>query len=285
MIEDSTPGSSTCPALASPRTSHTTRPSFDAHAQDWEAYTATVLGRLRQDLTLHHLMVHLGPSPGHLQVLDAGGGTGGYALPLAEQGHQVCLLDFAPGMLAIARGKAEGRDPSLLERLTFRCAPVEEVPKLFAPGHFDLILCHTLLEYVAEPREVLQILAVVLRAGGLISLLCVNPHADALRWALARGDLERARLALSEGVSGADLFGLPRRTMPAEGVRQAMAQAGLDEVATHGVRIFADYQPSEKLADPAFLEQLTALELAASGLEPYRSIARYIQLIGVKPEI
>lgn len=256
--------------------------AFDAKAEAWEDYTATPLGWLRQELTLRHLSPHLGSLPRSLKVLDAGGGTGSYALPLAQQGYQVCLLDFSAQMLAIARQKVEQLDPSLLERMDFCCALVEETPGLFPSDHFDLVLCHTLLEYVSEPQEVLQALTTVLRPGGLISLLFANPYADVLRWALAKGDLERARLALHERVSSADLFGLPRRTFPAEMVQEAMTQAGMEVVAEYGVRIFADYLPAEKLADPEFFARLLELEMAAGTLHPYRLIARYTHLLGRK---
>jgi fumarate hydratase class II len=258
--------------------------AFDAKAKAWDDYTATPLGRLRQELTLRHLMQHLGSPSRHLEVLDAGGGTGGYVLPLVQQGHQVCLLDFSTRMLALARRKVERVDPSLVERMEFCCAPVEETARLFPPHRFDLILCHTLLEYVPQLHEVLCALAAVLRPGGLLSLLFVNPCADALRWALARCDLDKARLALREQISSADLFGLPRFTFRAETVRQAMAQAKVEVVAHYGIRIFADYLPAEKLADPEFFAHLLELEMAAAALHPYRLIARYTQLLGRKQE-
>jgi S-adenosylmethionine-dependent methyltransferase len=243
------------------------------------------LGRLRQELTLRYLGQHLGSLARSLKVLDAGGGTGSYALPLAQQGHQVCLLDFSAQMLAIAQRKAEQLDPSLLGRMDFCHAPVEEISRLFPPDHFDLILCHTLLEYVSEPWEVLRALTIMLRPGGLISLLLVNPYADPLRWALTRGDLEKARLALCEQVSPADLFGLPRRTFPAEVVQETMNQARVEMVAEYGVRIFADYLADEKLADPEFFSLLLELEAVAGTLYPYRLIARYTYLLGRKPEV
>jgi S-adenosylmethionine-dependent methyltransferase len=233
---------------------------------------------------MRHLAQHLRSLPRGLKVLDAGGGTGSYALPLAEQGHQVCLLDFSAQMLAIARQKVEQLDPSLLKWMDFCHAPVEEIPRLFPPDHFDLILCHTLLEYVSEPWEVLRILITVLRPAGLISLLLTNPYADPLRWTLGRGDLEKARLALHEQVSSADLFGLPRRTFPTEMVQETINQAGVEMVAEYGVRIFADYVADEKLADLDFFSRLLELEAVAGTLYPYRLIARYIQLLGRKSE-
>jgi S-adenosylmethionine-dependent methyltransferase len=273
------------PALpASLTTRHESHAAFDANAKAWDEYTNTPLGRLRQTLTMRHLVQYLGSLAPGLRVLDVGGGTGSYALPLARMGYQVCLLDFSAQMLDIARQKARRLGAPLMERMDFCHASVQDVPGLFPPDHFDLILCHTLLAYVSAPREILRALSVVLQPGGLLSLLFANPYADPLRWALAKQDLERARLTLREQVSSADLFGLPRRTFTAEAMQAAMAQVGVQVVAAYGVRIFADYVPAEKLADPAFYARLLELETAAATLVPYRLIARYNQLLGKKSE-
>ena len=122
----------------------------------------------------------------------------------------------------------------------------------------------------------------MLRPGALISLLLANPHADAMRWALASVDLEKARLALREPVSSADLFGVPRRTYPAQAVREALMRAGVEVVAEYGARIFADYLPAEKLADGEFFAHVLELEMAAGALHPYKLIARYLHLLGRK---
>ena len=47
------------------------------------------------------------PGGGPRDALDAGCGTGFLSLELAARGHRVTGIDFAPAMLAAARGKAE----------------------------------------------------------------------------------------------------------------------------------------------------------------------------------
>jgi S-adenosylmethionine-dependent methyltransferase len=263
--------------------------AFDAKAQDWEAYTHTPLGRLRQELTQRRLAQHLDACQPGLHVLDAGGGTGSYALPLAQIGHSVCLVDASARMLAIARQKAEQLDPALLARVEFCCAPVEALPDRFrrrgGAGHFDLVLCHTLLEYVPDPWATVRILVALLKPGGLLSLLCANPHADPLRWAIAKGDLDRARQALDETVFSADLFGLARATFTAEAMQEALAREGVDVMAAYGVPVFADYLPADRVADPTFYARLLALESQAGARTPYRLIARYNHLVGRKRAI
>jgi 2-polyprenyl-3-methyl-5-hydroxy-6-metoxy-1,4-benzoquinol methylase len=261
---------------------HPSLASFDANAGGWEDYTTTPRGRLRQELTQAHLAQHLDLSRGAMRIMDAGGGTGSYALPLAQLGHTVCLLDFSSRMLDMARQKAAQHGPALVKRIEFCHASAAEVPERFAAGSFDLVLCHTLLEYVPDPWQALRSLIAVLRPGGWISLLFANPHAAPLHWALARGDLDKARLSLHEPVSSADLFHLPRRTFRVEETKGALTRAGVDVVAAYGVRIFADYMPADRLSDPAFYARLLSLETAASTLLPYRLLARYHHLLGRK---
>ena len=256
--------------------------AFDAKAQAWDDYTLTPLGKLRQELTLCHLAQHL-KTPGRpLMVLDAGGGTGGYALPLAQAGHHVSLLDFSSSMLAIAKAKIKVIDSTLIERCAFYCDSIERVCELFPQDRFDMVLCHTLLEYVAEPWQALRDLLSLVRPGGMISLLLVNACAEPLRWAVAKLDPDQARKALSAGAASADLFGVPRRMFKSEAVRQALAREGAHVLAEYGVRIFADYYPAAKLGNPDVWAQLYELELSASDKDPYRALGRYLHLVGTK---
>jgi S-adenosylmethionine-dependent methyltransferase len=256
--------------------------AFAKHAQDWERYTTTPLGRLRQELVLAHLRQRMEALPASAKVLDAGAGTGGYALALAQQGHHVHLLDVAAEMLTLARWRLGEENPSLLERVEFSCFPVELADERLPSDHFDVVLAHTLLEYVDDPWDVLHSLVHVLAPGGLLSLLVVNPRAEALRLAWVKRDLLQARRALTESLSKADLFGLQRKGLPADRIRQELTQSHVDTVAEYGIRIFADYFSAEELDDPVFLSRLQDLELEASHLEPYKGVARYLHVLGTK---
>jgi 2-polyprenyl-3-methyl-5-hydroxy-6-metoxy-1,4-benzoquinol methylase len=256
--------------------------AFEDHAGKWEQYTRTPLGRLRQELVLYHLLDHLSARPLGLGVLDAGSGSGGYALALAQKGHRVWLVDFSQAMLDIARQSFREAAPDALARAEFYVWPIEELPVHLAGQSYDVVMCHTLLEYVPQPLQVLRALAGMVRPGGTLSLLLANPDAEALHWALTKRDLDHARRALSSSVGQADLFGLPRRSLPLDLVRSALRQAGLVPAAEYGVRIFADYLSADELADDAFYARLWSLEVEASQIEPYKRIARYAHIIASK---
>jgi len=255
--------------------------SFQTQAAAWDGYTSTPLGRLRTDLALHHLVRHAPPSESSqgLAVLDAGGGTGSYALPLVAQGYRVCLLDFSSEMLNVARRRSDGMAVSTGEGLETVLSPVQDVERLFPSDHFDIALCHTLLEYVESPADIIHQLAAVLVPGGLLSLLFVIPCADALRWALSRHDMQTALHALHSPSSKSDMFGLSRQVYSPCVVHQWLEDEGLAIEGEYGIRIFADHLPPEKLSNPEFYSALWQLEVEASDLDPLRQIGRYRQII------
>ncbi len=70
--------------------------------------------KIYEPVTWDNVRRFLPPPPA--QVLDAGGGTGRWTLPLAEAGYDVTLTDLSQGMLDVARSKLEAA--GLLERVT-----------------------------------------------------------------------------------------------------------------------------------------------------------------------
>jgi S-adenosylmethionine-dependent methyltransferase len=258
---------------------------FGAGAEAWAAYNQQPLGRIRREVTWRNLAPHLpeiagdGPRP---RVLDAGGGSGELALRLAQKGYGVWLLDYAPAMLDQARQRASAAQEDVRSRLTLCLMSVDDATSAFAPGFFDAITCHTLVEYLPEPGDALRGLASLLRAGGLFSLSFVNRHAEVLRQAWSRGDPAAALSRLEQGSFSAGLFGLQGLAYTEEEASGWLQDLGFCVTAGYGVRSFADYMPADRLADAAFFDTLLDLELAAASRSPYRSMARYVHLVAKK---
>ena len=88
-----------------------------------------------------------------LRVLDIGAGLGHMSLWLAQQGHQVTLAEPAEPMLEGARKQfAEAGQTG-----TFIQAPWQDVES-HVEGRFDLVICHAVLEWLAEPQAILPVL-------------------------------------------------------------------------------------------------------------------------------
>lgn len=258
---------------------------FDAGAEAWARYNQEPLGRIRREVTWHNLAPYLpdvadGQDPPRL--LDAGGGSGELALKLAQRGYRVWLLDYAPAMLDQARQAAQALADEVQARLTFCLMPVCDGPDSFAPGFFDAILCHTLIEYVTEPRDTLRGLASLLRGGGLLSISFVNRHAEVLRQVWSRGDPAGALIRLEDGTFCASLFSLSGVAYTAEEVIGWLPGIGLTLTKSFGVRLFADYVQHGRLDEPEFFAALLRLEIAAASHSPYCLLARYAQLLAHK---
>jgi ubiquinone/menaquinone biosynthesis C-methylase UbiE len=97
---------------------------------------------------------------GPLDALDVGCGTGFLALELAERGHRVTGVDFAPAMIGLARRKAAERGVSIrLEE-----ADAEHLP--YPSGSFDFAISRHLLWTLPHPEAAIDEWTRVLRPGG-----------------------------------------------------------------------------------------------------------------------
>jgi ubiquinone/menaquinone biosynthesis C-methylase UbiE len=244
--------------------------AFDNKIEAWVQYNTSAGGKLRHAVILQHLQAQLPPTSA--RILDVGGGTGEMAADLAKMGHAVTMLDFSLGMIEQAGRHCDE------SKVTLVYADASQLEALFQPESFDLVLCHSLLEFVDDPPAFLIALARVARSQGLLSIVVGNRYHFSLRAALLAQDFHQARLSLDDEIPTTDLFGLPRHTFYPEEVQHMIKAAQLRMIGEFGVRIFADL-----LGKPLELnEDLLALELAASARLPYRRLARFIQFIARK---
>jgi S-adenosylmethionine-dependent methyltransferase len=213
-----------------------------------------------------------------LTVVDVGGGTGGFAVPLAQAGHHVTVVDANPDALAaLTRRAAEAGVP---DRIRAVQGDGDALAGLIPSGSADLVLCHSVLEVVDDPATVVKALAATLRPGGAASVLVANRAGAALARAIG-GHLDAAAAVLTDpdGLSGArDTL---RRRFTGESVVALLTSAGLAVEEIHGVRVVADLLPGAVLEGQA--EALLAFELAASTQLPYRDIATQLHLLARKP--
>ena len=129
-----------------------------------------------------------------LDVIDAGGGTGGFAVPLAALGHSVTVVDPSPDSLAAAQRRAAEVDV----RISAIQGEAAGLDSVVGESAADLVICHSVLEYVDSPADALAAIARVLRPGGTVSVLAASVAAAILhravsgRFADARALLDRA---------------------------------------------------------------------------------------------
>lgn len=246
---------------------------FDAALTTWQQWQESPWGRLRYTLAEANLARHLGPAP--LRILDLAGADGGDAVRLAAQGHHVTIVDFSPGMLAAARVRAGDLPVECVE------ADVLDLPSSIVSGGFDVVLCHNLLQYQADPATALKCALAPLRPGGLVSVMAINRHSEPLVTAIRKLDLVAARTALTTDQARTQTFDTTITLHTAEEVTAVLTGLGCPVLGHYGIRSVCDYiADDDRKHDPAFFAQLEALELAVTDRPPYVHTARIFHLVG-----
>ncbi len=209
-----------------------------------------------------------------VSVVDVGGGTGGFAVPLARAGHSVMVVDASPDALAALTRRAA--EAGVAERVWAVQGDADSLADLVEPGEADLVLCHSVLEVVDAPSDVASALAGTLRSGGAASVLVANRAAAVLARAMS-GQLDIAATALADPDGRAGNRDTLRRRYDVESATALLTKAGLTVDEVHGVRVVADLVPGG-IAERE-QEELVAFELATSGRSPYRDIASQLHLL------
>jgi S-adenosylmethionine-dependent methyltransferase len=199
-----------------------------------------------------------------LRVLDIGAGLGHMALWLAEQGHQLTLAEPAEAMLDGARERFAAAGQSA----TFIQASWQELDAELPP--FDLVLCHAVLEWLAEPASILPTLRRLTSADGWLSLAFYNKDALIYR-NLLKGQFEKLRTARLAGIK--DSLTPQQPVDPRWLVLQLEADWRIEDRT--GVRVFHDYMPSH-FQQRAALEDLLEMELAYRRHPAYAGLGRYL---------
>lgn len=208
-----------------------------------------------------------------LAVVDVGGGTGGFAVPLARAGHRVTVVDASPDALAALTRRAA--EAGVQDAVTAVQGDGDRLAALVPAGTADLVLCHSLLEVVDNPGGVVRALAAALRPGGAASVLVANRAAAVLARAMG-GHLDAAAALLADPDGRVGPRDTLRRRFDAATVAAMLTGAGLAVEEIHGVRVLADLVPATVAeADAAALLEL---ETAVAGLPPYRDIAAQLHL-------
>lgn len=209
-------------------------------------------------------------TPGQVaELLDCGGGSGTYAVPLAVAGADVTVVDISADALAtLSHRAAEAGVAALVHPVQ---GDVEALGDLLNGRHFDLVLAHGILEAVDDVAGTFNSIAERVRPGGVMSVLVTNPAASVLARALA-GEPQAALAELD------DLATVAARVGP-DVVQQLCHAAGLVVEARHGIGVFSDLVPGSALDQPGARDALDQLDADAAGRSPFAEIAARVHLL------
>lgn len=238
-------------------------------------------GELRQaviwrDLTSALPEIECAATGGPLRVLDVGGGLGHFSVRLSQLGHTVTYNDLSPIMARKARTRASSA--GVVDQIAWYTGPYQELTDQLQEG-FDLILCHALLEWLAEPARLIPALSPLLNPEGRLSF-CFYNQAGIVYRNLIKGNFNWINNQDRYQANHNSLT--PHHACTLEQVNDWLTVAGLVTSSISGIRVFSDYTVDKRggLNTP---ESVFEMELNYSRLEPYKWLGRYLHIIATHP--
>jgi SAM-dependent methyltransferase len=199
-------------------------------------------------------------------------------LLLARRGHLITGLDSSSQLIDDFRATLAGESPDVASRVRLLYGDAEAIPDLFRQSTFDVVLCHGVLMYLADPLPLLDALAGVVAPGGIVSLLVRNGDALAMRPGLL-GDWDSARHAF-DGDAYLNRIGVSARADRLHDLTAALSQRQLTVGQWYGVRVFTDTAPTdEAVPEGPALDAILECEERAGRTDPYRHVAALLHLI------
>ncbi len=260
--------------------------SFDAIADHFEK---KVYGGLKGDIRLAVLrrdLFEYCAQTSHklgrpLRILDVGAGLAQIAIELATQGHTLVINDISANMLEKAQERAAlstAKDEKL--NITWYVCPYQELEEKLADKKekFDLIMCHALLEWLAEPAAVMDFFDQQLSDNGALSLCFYNPASFDYR-NLIMGNFNLLDNTEYKADNKKSLT--PNHPVAKEEVEAWLKAHEYQTLIASGLRVFHDYSPLKRGGhnDP---EAVIRMELRYSQLDPYKWLGRYLHLLATR---
>ena len=216
------------------------------------------------------------------RVLDVGGGSGAWAVPLARLGCAVTVVDNSPNALAALHRRA--RDAGVHEFVTPVQGDVDALADVVPAGGADLVLGHGLLEVVDDAAAAVSALTTATAAGGAVSVLVAGRFAAVLSRALA-GKLAEARAVLTDPDGRFGQGDALRRRLDAAALRALLEAGGALEVEVlQGDGVLDGWIPgSVRDGGPAAAREVTELENLVATATPLLDVAARLHALARRP--
>lgn len=150
----------------------------------------------------------------------------------------------------------------------------------FKDNSFDVIICHNVLEYIDDKKQVINELARLLKEGGILSLVKHNRFGRVMQMAVLLDDIDKANNLLDGNDSSASKFGCIRYYED-DDISRWDNQLKLIDV--YGIRTFWDLQQNQERHDSEEWQiKMQQLEERVARIDEFRKIAFFHHLLFTK---
>lgn len=151
------------------------RSYYNKEARSYDEVFETLYFKVYDVITWKYIEPYVPTDPNAL-VLDAGGGTGRWAIRMAKKGCKVILTDISKGMLKVAAKRVEKE--GVQHKIIIKMADITKTG--FADETFDMILCEHVLFVFKEPDIVINELKRILKKQSRLIVSAQNRYVQSL---------------------------------------------------------------------------------------------------------
>jgi ubiquinone/menaquinone biosynthesis C-methylase UbiE len=148
---------------------------YDERSKSYDEAFQTLYFKVYDAIAWRYLEPYV-PTGYDALALDAGGGTGRWAVRMAEKGCKVILMDSSEGMLRMASRRVE--TDGLQQRITIRKGDITKTG--FENDTFDLVLFEHALFLFRNPDVVIRELVRALKPKGCLIISAQNRYVQVL---------------------------------------------------------------------------------------------------------
>lgn len=235
-----------------------------------------------------HFLKKYAPRKKSSLILDAGAGTGDWALLFAKLGYRnMVLADISQGMLDEARRKFASVENMEVSFVKSNISNLKEFPT----GRFDFVFSqYDAVSLCLKPRAAVKSLARVAKKGAHVIASMDTKFARVPRL-IQKGKLNEAVKLLKTNVAW-DAWdewndqNYPSRPLTWEELAEYFQQAGLEVVEVIGAEVFTNHIRKGVLdrlkADPKTRKTLLKMELDQCTNRSLVNMAGHLQMVGLK---
>jgi len=259
---------------------------YDSIAEDYDKEYDHPSMRLYNAITWSNLQRFLPTKKGAL-VLDAGGGTGYWALKLARCGYHVVLTDVSEMMLEVAQRKIEREN--LQSTITTKLVDIRDM-SCFPSDHFDLVMAQgDPVSYCLDATTAVRELSRTVKRQGSVVISVDNKYATIPRF-LKEQAFDDLTTFLRDGIlqnkpSPGSLVGSFRfQAFTPDELRALFTSCGLQVVRLLGKPILTHLLPQEWRVSflKTHFDKVLGLELQLCDNPSLVGLGGHIEVVGLK---
>ncbi len=201
------------------------------------------------------------------------------------------ILDFGAGFCVAANHYAGHHKVTAVEPdekmrdLRVRELPFEligggiETLSMYEEDAFDVVLCHNVLEYIPDRKQIVCGLARVLKRGGIFSVVKHNLAGRIMASAVFWDNPEAALELLEGGDRESNMFG-QRNTYEDASIMELGQECGLELNKVLGIRTFFSLSQNNNVKfTQEWYDKMLELEMKTCNVDKYKNVSFFHHLI------